>query len=86
MAVLRRFHASARAGRQWRPRTYWQVWLAVIALPLAVLILEVGLRLVFHTWPQWDVFGTICTFGYIVVAGSTQSRALRRRRLALPTP
>ena len=46
MAVLRRFHAPARAGRRWRPRTYWQVWLAVTALPLAVLILGVGLRLV----------------------------------------
>jgi hypothetical protein len=82
MAGWYRFRTAGIAVRQREPRAYWQVWLSVAALPLVVLIIGVGLRLIFHTWPKWDVFGSVCTIGYIALRGTVRSRALRRRRQA----
>jgi len=68
--------------RRWQPQTYGQVWMAAGGLPLAVLVIGIGLRLVFHTWPKFDVPGSIITAAYIALAGTRQSLALRRRHLA----
>jgi hypothetical protein len=67
--------------RRWQPQTYWQAWMAAGGLPLAALIIGIGLRLVFHTWPKFDVPGSIFTAAYIALVGTRQSLALRTRRL-----
>jgi hypothetical protein len=67
--------------RRWQPQAYWQVWMAACGLPLAALIIGIGLRLVFHTWPTFDVPGSVFTAAYIALVGTWQSLALRRRRL-----
>jgi hypothetical protein len=48
-----------------------------------VLIVGVGFRLIFRTWPQFSVFGAIVTVGYVAVRGGAASRALRARRKIL---
>jgi hypothetical protein len=60
-----------------------QAWLSAAALPLVVLIVGVGLKLIFHTWPQFDLPSAIGTASYVALAGSRQSLALRGRRRAL---
>jgi hypothetical protein len=55
------------------------VWFAAGGLPLASLVIAVGLRLVFHTWPDFDAFGSAVTAGYVVLVGTRQSLALRNR-------
>lgn len=74
------------AVRPARPQTYWQAWLSAAAVPLVLLIVGVGLKLVFHTWPQFDLPSAIVTASCVVVVGSRQSFAVRRRRRALPSP
>jgi hypothetical protein len=66
-----------------RSQSYRQVWLSAIAVPLAVLVVGLGLRLIFHTWPQFDMSGVVGIVGYIALIGGRQSLALRRRRRAL---
>jgi hypothetical protein len=63
-----------------RARSYRQVWLSVAAVPLAVLIVGLGLRLIFHTWPQFDPSAAVGTVGFVALVGYRQSLALRRRR------
>jgi len=74
---IRRLVAIARL---WQPQTYWQVWLSATRLPLVALIVGLGLRLIFRTWPQFSDSGTVATIGYIAVRGVAGSRALRTRR------
>ena len=69
--------------RGWQPQTYWQVWMAATGLPLAVLVIGIGVRLVFHTWPEFDTTGSIITAAYIALVGARLSLALRRRRRVL---
>lgn len=69
--------------RLWRPQTYFQVWLSAVSLPLAVLIVGSGLRLIFRTWPQFDIHGVFGAVGYVVIRASAGSRALRTRRKIL---
>jgi hypothetical protein len=66
-----------------RPQSYRQVWLSAAAVPLAVLIVGLGFRLIFRTWPQFDPSAAVGTAGYIALVGGRQSFALRRRRRAL---
>jgi hypothetical protein len=66
-----------------RPRSYRQVWLSATAVPLAVEIVGLGLRLIFHTWPQADPGSQAFPIGYAVLMGGWQSLALRKRRRAL---
>jgi hypothetical protein len=86
MTAVARVRALARAIRRalrpLRPQSYWQVWLAVGSLPLAALVVGMGLKLIFHRWPQFDVPSAIGTVGSCTLAGSRQSLALRRRRRA----
>jgi len=56
------------------------VWLSAAGLPLVVLIVGVGLRMIFRTWPQFSAFGAIVGIGYIAVRGVAGSRALGTRR------
>jgi hypothetical protein len=58
------------------------VWIAAGGLPLAVLVIGIGLRLIFHTWPTFDMSGSIITAAYIALVGARQSLSLRRRRRA----
>jgi hypothetical protein len=67
-----------------RPQSYRQVWLSATAVPLAVLIIGLGLRLIFRTWPQFDLSAAAGTVSYVALLGGRQSLALRRRRRALP--
>ena len=83
MAARSRIRRAVTIARLWQPQTYWQVWLSAAGLPLVVLIVGVGLRLIFRTWPQFSVFGAIATIGYMVVRGGAGSRALRTRRKIL---
>lgn len=83
MAAQSRIGRAATIARLWQPQTYWQVWLSAAGLPLVVLIVGVGLRLIFRTWPQFSVFGAIVTIGYIAVRGGAGSRALCTRRKIL---
>jgi len=76
-SAIRRLVAIARL---WQPQTYWQVWLSAAGLPLVVLIVGLGLRLIYRTWPQFDIFGAIGASGYILVRGAARTRALRTRR------
>lgn len=66
-----------------RPRSYRQVWLSAAAVPLAVLVVGLGLRLIFHTWPQFDPSAAVGSAGYVALVGGRQSLALRRRRRGL---
>jgi hypothetical protein len=46
-----------------------------------VLVVGLGLRLIFRSWPQFGGPGAIIgTVGYIAFEGSVQSQALRARR------
>jgi hypothetical protein len=83
MAARSRIRRAVTIARSWQPQTYWQVWLSAAGLPLVVLIVGVGLRLIFRTWPQFDVFGAITTIGYMAVRGGAGTRALRTRRKIL---
>jgi len=75
------FRTALKSARRWQPRTFLQAWLSAAALPLVVLIVGVGLRLIFHSWPQSDgPWGAIAMVVYIAMRGSAQSRALRARR------
>lgn len=82
MAAARRVLIAARVVRarlrRWQPQTYWQVWVSTGGLPLAALVIEVLLRPVSHTWPQWDLTWA----AYVVLVGTRQSLTLRRRRRA----
>ena len=69
--------------RRWQPQTYWQVWMAAGGFPLAVLVIGIGLRLVIHTWPEFDATESVIAAAYIALAGTRQSLALRRRRAGL---
>jgi hypothetical protein len=69
--------------RRWQPQTYWQVWMAVGGLPLAVLVIGIGVRLVVHTWPDFDATESVIAAAYIALAGTRHSLALRRRRAVL---
>jgi hypothetical protein len=69
--------------RRWQPQTYWQVWMAVGGLPLAVLVIGIGVRLVVHTWPEFDATESVIAAAYIALTGSRHSLALRRRRAGL---
>jgi hypothetical protein len=69
--------------RRRQPQTYWQVWLAAIGLPLAVLVIGIGVRLVVHTWPEFDAIESVISPAYIALEGTRQSVALHRRRAAL---
>jgi len=71
------------ALRPYRPRSYRQVWLSATAVPLAVEIVGLGLRLIFHTWPQADPGSQAFPIGYVVLVSGRQSLALRRRRRAI---
>lgn len=86
MSPWYQFRTAAAAFRRRQPRTHWQVWLSVAALPLAVLIIGVGLRLIFHTWPEFAATGAVVTIGYVALRGTARSRALRRRRIANGEP
>jgi hypothetical protein len=66
-----------------RPQSYRQVWLSATAVPLAVLVIGLALRLIFHTWPQFDPAGAVVAASYIAFVGGRQSLALRRRRRGL---
>ena len=84
MAAQSRIRRAVTIARLWQPQTYWQVWLSAAGLPLvAALIVGVGHLLIFHTWPQFSVFGAIVTIGYMTVRGGAGSRALRTRRKIL---
>jgi len=74
--------AIRSALRPLHPKSYWQVWLSVTALPLTVLIVGLGLKMIFRTWPQFDAPAAIGTVSYMVLVGARQSQALRRRRRA----
>ena len=63
-----------------RPRSCWQVWLSAAAVPLMALIIGVGLRLIFHNWPQFDIPSAVGTASSTTLVGIRQSLALRRRR------
>ena len=52
-------------------------------MPLIVLVVGLGLKLIFHTWPQLDVPSAIGTGCYVALVGSRQSLAVHRRRRAL---
>ncbi len=85
MAAWWRFRMAALAFRRRQPQTYWQVWLSVAALPLAVLMIGLVLRLIFHTWPEFNGGESVTTIGYLALMGTRRSRALARRRQA-PRP
>jgi hypothetical protein len=89
MTVTLRVRIAARTIRAalhpLRPQSYWQAWLSAGAVPLVVLIVGLGLRMIFHTWPQFDVPSAIGTASYVALVGSRQSLGLRRRRRALPS-
>lgn len=80
MAAQSRIRRAVTIARLWQPQAYWQVWLSAAGLPLVALIVGVGLRLIFRTWPQFSVFGAIVTIGYVAARGGAGSRALRTRR------
>jgi hypothetical protein len=89
MAAARRAFVAVRVVRgslrRWQPQTHWQVWMKVGGIPLAVLVIGACLRLVFRSWPTFDVTGCIITAGFIalvrgVALGTGQSLALRKRR------
>jgi hypothetical protein len=80
--VLIAVHVVRGNLRRWQPQTYWQVWMAAGGLPLAVLVIGIGLRLIFHTWPEFDVPGSIIPTACIALVGTRQSLALRKRRRA----
>ena len=77
VAAQSRIRRAVAIARRWQPQTYWQVWLSAAGLPLVVLIVGAGQRMIFHTWPQFSVFGAIVGIGYIAVRGVAGSRALR---------
>jgi hypothetical protein len=79
MSAWCRFRAAAAEYRRRQPSTHWQAWISVTALPLAVLIIGIGLRLIFHTWPRFDAAGAAGTIGYIALRGTARSRTLCRR-------
>jgi hypothetical protein len=68
--------------RRWQPQTHWQAWMSAGGLPLAALVIGIGLGMVFHTWPTFDVPGSIIAAGYIALVGGRQSLALRARHRA----
>jgi hypothetical protein len=89
MTAARRAFVAVRVVRaslrRWQPQTHWQVWMKVGGIPLAVLVIGACLRLVFGSWPGFDVTGCIITAGFIafvraVALGTRQSFELRRRR------
>jgi hypothetical protein len=83
-APVREWMRAIRSAlRPLRPKSYWQVWLSVTVLPLTVLTVGLGLKMIFRTWPQFDAPAAIGTFSYIALVGARQSQALRRRRRAL---
>jgi magnesium-transporting ATPase (P-type) len=67
MAAQSWVRRAVTIARGWHTQTFWQVWLSAAGLALVVLIVGVGLRLIFGTWPQFSVFGAIATIGYMVV-------------------
>jgi hypothetical protein len=83
MAAQSPIRRAVAIARRWQPQTYWQVWLSAAGLPLVVLIVGAGLRMIFRTWPQFSVFGAIVGIGWIAVRGVAGSRALRTRRKIL---
>lgn len=84
MAAQSRIRGTVTIARLRQPQTYWQVWLSAAGLPLVILIVAAGCRLVFRTWPQFDVPGVIGGIGWIAVRGGAGCRALRTRRKLLP--
>ena len=88
MTAQSRIRRAVTIARLWQPQTYWQVWLSAAGLPLVVLIVGVGLRLIFRTWPQFSVFGAIVTIGYMVVRGVQEAGRSARgaRSFSWPLP
>ena len=67
LIAVRVIHANLR---RWQPQTYWQVWMAAGGFPLAVLVIGIGLRLVIHTWPEFDATESVIAAAYIALAGT----------------
>jgi hypothetical protein len=82
-APVRKLAWAVRSAiRPLRPQSYWQVWLSATAVPSAVLVIGIGLKMAFHTWPQFDVPSAVGTASYVVLVGGRQSLALHQRRRA----
>jgi hypothetical protein len=74
--------AAWYSARYWQPRTQLQAWLSIAALPLVVVAVVSRFGLGFHTWPQFDGGAAGVTAGYVLLIGTSKSRAVRERRQA----